>query len=538
MSGSSRVCRRWLLGGGVVLAALAVVGYFVYRGFFAYAVPEAKDLRPFVRASPPVPVVFTSRTEPRSFEAAAPEADGFTYPGTIPWAATEGRLRLLARDGRVFELTWGRPLPDGGTLIDVMSPSVTLDGKRILFAGRKAPPDPGRWRLYQINADGSDLKQLTGGPDDPGCVALPPMRFAPDGSRLSDDDRRRTDYDDVDPTDRGDGDIFFASSRIPDLGRDHSRRATQIWCRTKEGAYHPASANRNNDRWPVLVNGDWLMWSLWSRNRESVSADGTEIRPVSEGGGYATRPAENWMAARITPDGIHFGYMVKIPEPVWRPRPLFNGRLAFMTPDPVTGRMRVAQAPVGHLRIAPSAQSGGGPLPTMAGPGLTAGPARGADGRALTVGCPGPCPPNHVLLAAGDAGGAPGGIGLWRVSDDWAGGPSPELLFDDPAFVDAEPVAVYPRSVELTHQHPQGSTPPAELRQQLASGRTYRGEFGSLETHFLNIALEAPVPNVSTSSGPVITHPTGVKAIVLYGAHRDRFDHPEKPREHGAWEKL
>jgi hypothetical protein len=538
MSVSSRL--RRLLAAGFAALVLGAGAYVGYALFFGYAVPEAKALRPYVRARPPVPVVFTSRTEPASFEAPAPEASGFTYPGTIPWAAAEGRLRLLARDGRVYELTWGRQLPGGGTLIDVISPSVTLDGQRILFAGRKAPPDPGRWRLYQVNADGSDLKQLTGGPDDPGCVALPPMRFAPDGSRLPDDERRRTDYDDVDPTDRGDGTIFFASSRIPDLGRDHTRRATQIWRRTPAGECSPVSANRNNDRWPVLVNGDWLIWSLWSRNRESVSADGTGIVPVSEGAEYATRPADRWMAARAAPDGIHFGYMVKIPEPVWRPRALFNGRLAFMTRDPSTGLLRVAQAPVGYLRSAPSSLAGGGPLPAMGGPGLSAGPDRDAEGRSLTVGCPSPCPPGHVLLAAGPANGQPGAIGLWRVPDEWTTVPTPEPLFDDPAFVDAEPVAVYARGIEITVTESPASTPPPDLRQSLASGRTHAGPFGQLEAHFLNIALEDPIPNVTADAGTglVITHPTGVKAIVLYGAHRDRFDDPEKPRERGAWEKL
>ena len=145
----------------------------------------------------------------------------------VPWAAREGRLRLLSEDGRLFELTWGRRLPDGSTLVDVMSPSVSLDGERILFAGRKSEND--RWRIYEIGVDGSGLKQLTGGPDDPGCIAVPPLRFKADGSRLSDELRRKLDYDDVDPADLGPNGFAFASSRLPDLGRDHSRRATQIW---------------------------------------------------------------------------------------------------------------------------------------------------------------------------------------------------------------------------------------------------------------------------------------------------------------------
>src|SRR5262249_4168418 len=118
--------------------------------------PGDERLRAFVFARPPVPVVFTSRSEPASLDAAAPEGEGFVEPGVRLWAAREGRLRLLTPRGTVHELTWGKPLPDGGgTLTDVMSPSVSLDGRRILFAGRKG--ERGRFRLYEVGIDGSGL---------------------------------------------------------------------------------------------------------------------------------------------------------------------------------------------------------------------------------------------------------------------------------------------------------------------------------------------------------------------------------------------
>src|SRR4051794_31738175 len=84
--------------------------------------PGDVALRAFVRDRPPVPVVFTSRSEPASFVAAAPEGAGFSYPGQPLWQAREGRLRLLTPAGTVHELTWGKPLEGGGTLIDVMGP--------------------------------------------------------------------------------------------------------------------------------------------------------------------------------------------------------------------------------------------------------------------------------------------------------------------------------------------------------------------------------------------------------------------------------
>src|SRR5205823_3562300 len=237
-----------------------------------------------VRSRPPVPVVFTSRTEPASFAAAAPDGEEFRYPGKRLWAAREGRLRVLTPRGTVHELTWGKPLPDGGTLIDVMSPSVSLDGKRVLFAGRRAD-DHGHFRLYGVNLDGTDLRPLTGGPDDPGAVAVPPMRFRADNTLMPDDERRRVDYDDVDPVEiRGSPrEVVFASSRTPDLGRDHARRSTTLWVLRPDGPPAPLTANRNNDRWPYLLASGYVGFSLWSRNREVITAHAPSAKPAGAG---------------------------------------------------------------------------------------------------------------------------------------------------------------------------------------------------------------------------------------------------------------
>ncbi len=160
--------RRWQKRGAWAAAALLLAW-----GAAWYFRPDPGDvrLRAYVHALPPVPVVFTSRSGPASLRAAAPSGEGYIYPGQGLWQEREGRLRLLTPRGTVHELTWGKPLPDGGTLIDVMSPSISLDGRKILFAGRKAPPDHGRFRLYEVNLDGSGLRQLTGGPSCPSTSA-------------------------------------------------------------------------------------------------------------------------------------------------------------------------------------------------------------------------------------------------------------------------------------------------------------------------------------------------------------------------------
>jgi hypothetical protein len=557
---SPRARRPWLLAAG--LAALAAAGFGVYW-FGLRSDPGDPRLNAFVHARPPVPVVFTSRTEPASLEAAAPEGEEFRYPGQRLWAAREGRLRLLTPRGTVHELTWEKPLPDGGTLIDVMSPSVSLDGKKVLFAGRKGGDDPGHFRLYEVNLDGSGLRQLTGGPDDPGCPEVPPMRFRPDGSVIPPGERQRTDYDDVDPIEISSNPrrIVFASSRTPDLGRDHARRSTTLWVLHPDGRTTPATANRNNDRWPFLTSSGYVAFSLWSRNREVVSADETDIHPYRPGEEAATRPTDHWLGAflRISSNG-HFGMLVKTDVPVWRPRPLSNGRIAFMTtlgPDPSRSDppppLTVVQAEPGTILSAPSARAGGQPLPRAGDARLARGPDRDADGRPLWLATPSPCPPGRILLAAapvtpGKSAPDPGSFGLYLAADDWPeqDGPAPaagidlRLLFDDPDLVDAEPVAAYRRKVDLP---PDSPGPPArEAEVLLAGGRTYHGPVGALMATALYDEKMSDLPGqrTDTGEGPIFTAPPegAFDHLRIYAARRDRFDDPNRPRVPGEWELL
>jgi hypothetical protein len=550
-----RARRRWpWLAAG--LAALAAGGAIAFRA--ARSDPGDPRLAAFVHARPPVPVVFTSRTEPASLVAAAPEGEGFTAPGQRLWAAREGRLRLLTPAGTVHELTWGKPLPDGGTLIDVQSPSVSLDGRRVLFAGRRGDGH-GRFRLYEIGIDGRGLRQLTGGPDDDGCSAVPPLRWRVDGSLIPDAERRATDYDDVDPvelnfTDHG---IAFVSSRTPDLGRDHARRSTILWVLHSDGRKMPASANRNNDRWPVLLSSGYLAFSLWSRNREVVTADRTDVRPYSDGMACATRPTDAWLGAFTQMPGGHFGMLCKPPVPVWRPRPLFPNRIAFMTTfGGDNGPLTVVQAPPGLLTNAPSARSPDHPLPRPDHDYLRRGPDRDAGGRPLWLATPSPCPPDRMLLtgapvSAGASSPEPGAYGLYLARDDWPEGPAPasaagidlQLLFDDPELVDAEPVAVYRRDLKIqepTDETRGQGTPPAEL--PLATG-VYRGPMGQVFSTGLDTRTtmgDLPGQRTDTGAGPVFDGPPAgaIDHLRIYAARRDRFDDPQRPRIPGEWELL
>jgi hypothetical protein len=528
--------RWWLLGGGVSAGMLVAAGWW---HFFA----EHGDARlnAFVYARPPVSIVFTSRTEPASLRAAAPSGEVFVYPGQRLWQSREGRLRLLTPQGAVRELTWGQALPDGGALIDVMSPSVSLDGRKIVFAGRRAD-DHGHFRIYEIGIDGRDLRPLTGGPDDPGCTAVPPMRYAADGmTRLPDEERQRIDYDDVDPIylDSTSTVIGFASSRTPDLGRGHARRSTTLWL-THLGSVqkYPLSANRYNDRWPFLLTSGYVGFSLWSHNQEIISADERAVQPSEPGVVGATAPVDMWQGAMIHPAGSVFGALIKPQVPVWRPRPLFNGRIVFMTtfdyaqfnPEaPEVPALRVVQAEAGLLHNAPSSLPVGAVLPAQKGCRLEEAPTMDSHGRRLgSWATPSPCPTHHVVLAAA---AAPGSYGIYLTSDGAWGDADARLtlLFDDPGLVDAEPVAIYARRSSSW-----GAIPAPAVTSGSATGNVFNKALYS----FFN--GELPGQQTDLGEGPIFDVPPAqsLHSIRVYASRRDQFDDPVRPRVPGSFELL
>ena len=536
-----------------VVGLLAVVGGGAVSWFALRPDPGDPRLNAYVHARPPVPVVFTSRTEPASFEAAAPDGEEFRYPGKHLWGAREGRLRVVTPRGAVRELTWEKPLPDGSTLIDVMSPSVSQDGTTVFFAGRKGGDDPGHFRLYEVRLDGSGLRPLTGGPDDTGAVAVPPLRSRADGTPIPAADRTRIDFDDVDPVELSADPrvLVFASSRTPDLGRDHARRSTTLWVLRVDGSKTPLTANRNNDRWPWVMASGYVAFSLWSRNREVVTADATGIATFDPAVASATRPTDAWLGAflRVSSSG-HFGMLVKPPVPVWRPRALGNGRIAFMTTSGVG--MTVVQADPGLIAAAPSAAAG--PLPRRSGTRLRRGPDRDAGGRPLWLATPSPCPNGSVLLAGsplspGQTTPSNGAYGLYLASDDWPDQDAPAapeaaglcLLFNDPELVDSEPVAVYERRVYTVPPGPAAPAPP-EVAVPLLGGGKYLGPTGTLLATGLSSLTMGELPGQQTDAGtgPVFAPPPAgaIVKLKVYASRRDRFDDPTRSRVPGGWEPL
>jgi len=119
--------------------------------------------------------------------------------------------------------------PAGG----VRDPQVHYDGQKILFSYRKGGTP--NYLLYEINIDGSGLRQLTDGP-----------------------------WDDIEACYLPDGDIVFVSSR--------ARRWVQCWlspvavihrCGADGGNIRPLSANVEHDNTPWVLPDGRLLYTRW-----------------------------------------------------------------------------------------------------------------------------------------------------------------------------------------------------------------------------------------------------------------------------------
>lgn len=133
------------------------------------------------------------------------------------WNLKTGALRLLVED------------PEGA----VRDPCVSHDAKRILFSYRKGGEET--FHLYEIDADGQNLRQLTDGL-----------------------------FDDLEPTYLPDGDILFVSAR--------GRRWVNCWltqvatlhrCKPDGSDIRPLSANIEQDNTPWPLPDGRILYTRW-----------------------------------------------------------------------------------------------------------------------------------------------------------------------------------------------------------------------------------------------------------------------------------
>lgn len=267
----------------------------------------------------PVPVVFVSRQIPdRGSIYWDPVSD---MPGVGPHSrfrvASPGKLLVLEPNGTTRTLIDGsKPTVASLNLIDVNAPDVSYDGKTIVFAGlpagnydRGPVGNPGVWRLYAINADGSSLHQLT--------TNEPQRSMAQFGEATN----GLTDYDDTDPAWLPDGRIVFSSTRWPSYAQYSGVRTSNLYVVNADGAaLHRITAERNGADRPMVdpLTGK-IVYARWWRNHRFpidsmatitdpkggyIQKDGlTADRTVPVGGETMFRNA--WQATAINPDGTN-----------------------------------------------------------------------------------------------------------------------------------------------------------------------------------------------------------------------------------------
>ena len=151
----------------------------------------------------------------------------YSYDEKSPLYGIGGRLCRMNLETKEVKVLLDDP--EGG----VRDPVVHYDAGKILFSYRKAGSE--NYHLYEINADGTGLKQLTGGP-----------------------------FDDIEPTYLPDGDILFVSSRC--------KRWVQCWltpvavlhrCDADGGHLRAISGNVEHDNTPWVLPDGRILYQRW-----------------------------------------------------------------------------------------------------------------------------------------------------------------------------------------------------------------------------------------------------------------------------------
>lgn len=178
---------------------------------------------------------------------------------------------MLEQSGTLRVLIDGsQPNPASLNLVDVNAPDVSYDGQTIVFAGLPAGDydtnpagNPGAWRIYTINVDGTNLRQVTYSDQN-----LDMSQFGAAAGGLS-------AYDDTDPVWLPDGRIVFSSTRWPSYAQYSGVRTTNLYVVNADGTgLHRITAERNGADRPIVdpITGK-IVYARWWRNHRFALND-------------------------------------------------------------------------------------------------------------------------------------------------------------------------------------------------------------------------------------------------------------------------
>ena len=265
------------------------------------------------RGADSAPVLFVSRN-PVPAAASGGEA---ALPGFGPAHRTRavgGKLMVYSPGGRV------RPLLPAGRLYDVADPSVSWDGRTVVFAAVEHPDSC--WRVWRVGADGRGLRRLTHSDR-----AADLAQFGAAAERF-----RR--YDDFDPCFLPDGRIIFASTRYPSIASLYGVPTSNLFVMTAGGdSLRRITTERNGAEEPAVdpVTGR-VVYARWWLNLDRPS-NATGHNLAREDGLALTRDIGNiWHAVTITPDGNELKLYAGFPRTragtqTYKPAVAADGRL-------------------------------------------------------------------------------------------------------------------------------------------------------------------------------------------------------------------
>ncbi len=169
------------------------------------------------------------------FAVRQPGKDGHWYANFGYWVTDPDR-KLYGEGGQLCRMN----LESGEVRVlleddkgGVRDPQVHYDGRKILFSYRRGGED--HYHLYEIDADGADLRQLTDGP-----------------------------FDDFEPTYLPDGHIVFCSSRCKRWVPCWSTQVAVLYrCDADGGRVRPVSSNVEQENTPCVLPDGRLLYTRW-----------------------------------------------------------------------------------------------------------------------------------------------------------------------------------------------------------------------------------------------------------------------------------
>ncbi|THB75016.1 MAG: hypothetical protein D3926_21060 [Desulfobacteraceae bacterium] len=259
-----------------------------------------------------VPVVFVSRNRMANWRHVhiGPPLDVQAREQT-----PGGSLMHLDSDGTLTDLT------EGTGIYDVQQPAVSLGGSIIAFSA--VTEDGGKWHIWQINVDGTGLRQLT---FDDRSIPIPD-----DPENPGKNEQVFSRYGDFGPEWLPDGRILFSSTRYMTLSPSCSERGQNLYVLDPDtGTLTRRTTERSGAMDPVVLRDGRVAFSHWVDTVNRPASHGEGLEPLRQE--YSHGP-NMWGIWVMNPDATDaHRYLFTFGEindggGLFQPRELSNGNI-------------------------------------------------------------------------------------------------------------------------------------------------------------------------------------------------------------------